>query len=332
MTVFTSEYVAAATRRWSATPESGQPLVARIAMDPDRQDDRDRIEAWVARVHSDDQSAIAARLQSKDHFLTAYGELMTAQVLMNAGFAPRYEPRLSANGRLLTPDWVMDGEPKVICDAFTAGCTEDRDGHETSLREIEDRLKKLPQKGMIRVEIADAAVFDAGERKRLVGEISAWLATCPGTGEYWNGDEMLVEMMVVGGNRLDIIVSDPIHQIVTPASVASNFDAKAKRYGCLELPLIVVAVKHPSAEIADDDVEDVVLGELAYVSRETIDGRIVGRTERLPGGVLELRPEISAAMWIYPYSLPPRVQTWANSAARHPLAPGLIEALATAAL
>jgi hypothetical protein len=119
-----------------------------------------------------------------------------------------------------------------------------------------------------------------------------------------------------------------MHHVVTPGSVAANFDLKAKRYGVLQLPLIVAAVKHPRAEIADIDVEDVLLGQLAYVSGETADGRIVGATRRLPGGVLSARPAISAALWIYPYSLPtPRVQVWVNVTAMYPLPPDLVEAL-----
>lgn len=276
---------------------------------------------------------MAARLQSKDHFITAYGELMTAQVLMNAGLTIRYEPNLMANGKPLTPDWVAEGSPTIICDAFTAGCADDRDSHETSLRDIEERLKRLPYPGMIRFEIADAATLDAGGRKRLVGEISSWLGTRPSAGDCWYRDDVLVEMMVVGGKRLDILVSDPMHQIVTPASVAENFESKAKRYGVLQHPLIVAAVKHPRAEIDDDDVEDVLLGQLAHVSGQTDDGRIVGATRRLPGGVLHARPEISAALWIYPYSLPtPRVQVWANDTARYPVSEDLIEALSKATL
>src|SRR5205085_11062466 len=110
---------------------------------------------------------------------TAYGELMTAQVLMNAGLAPRYEPILKANGNPITPDWVCDGNPALVCDAFTAGCAEDLDAHQTSLRDIEHRLKKLSHVAMIRIEIADAAPLDAGARKLLVGEISSWLSTHP---------------------------------------------------------------------------------------------------------------------------------------------------------
>lgn len=347
MTVFTPEYLTAMTNRWSATPENGQPLIVRIATDPDRDDDRERIEGWVDRLHPDDRSTMAARLQSKDHFITAYGELMTAQVLMSAGLAPRYEPTLKANGDPLTPDWVCDGTPALVCDAFTAGGAEDLDAHQTSLRDIEHRLKKLSHAATIRIEIADAAPLDAGARKRLVGEISRWLGTHPPAGQQfgqplaqhapealvWYGSDMLVEMIVVGGKRLDVIVSDPMHVVTTPASVAANFESKAKRYGVLQQPILVAAVKHPDAEIDDTDVEDVLLGQLVFVSGETIDGRIVEGTGRLPHGVLPARPEISAALWVDPYSFPePRVRVWANTHARYPLPSNLIEAISKAKL
>lgn len=186
---------------------------------------------------------------------------------------------------------------------------------------------------MIRIEIADASGLDARDRKLLVTEVASWLATGPIAGEKWYGSGMLVEMMVVGGRRLDLLVSDPIHLVETPASVADNFASKAKRYGVLQLPLIVAAVKHPRAEIDDIDVENVVLGKEVIVSGETADGRIVSGIRRQTDGVLATRPEISAALWIYPYSLPaPRVKVWPNPAAWLPLSQELTEALATATL
>lgn len=88
--MFTTEYVAGLTERWSAVSEGAQPIIARIALDPERIEDRARIEQWVARLHPQDRPTMAALLQKEDRFITAYGELVTAQVLMNAGLSLRY--------------------------------------------------------------------------------------------------------------------------------------------------------------------------------------------------------------------------------------------------
>jgi len=53
---------------------------------------------------------------------------------------------------------------------------------------------------------------------------------------------------------------------VCRASVAANFESKAKRCGVLQQPLIVVAVKHAEAETDDIDVGGVLIGQLADVS------------------------------------------------------------------
>jgi hypothetical protein len=134
--VFTPEFVSSVTKRWALVADSGRPLIAKIAVDDDRDDDRQRIERWTSRLHVDDRATMAKRLQSKDQFITAYGELMTAQVLMNAGLMVRYEREFRTGDQLLTPDW-SSATPSIICDSFTAGLRDDRDKHETSLREIE---------------------------------------------------------------------------------------------------------------------------------------------------------------------------------------------------
>src|SRR5205085_5235597 len=87
------------------------------------------------------------------------------------------------------------------------------------------------------------------------------------------------------------------HSWKTPSSLAENFHEKAKKYGGLEVPLIVAGVKHYRAETHVTEVEDVLFG-----------------------GVFDKRPELSAAPWVQPHSLPvPRVAFWANPKAARAL-------------
>jgi hypothetical protein len=329
--VFSQTYIAELQRRWSATPPNGRPLIARIALEDHRQDDRERIEKYIRRLHPDDVPKMTSLLRNQ--FETTYGELIVAQVMMNAGFSPRYEPAVRWAAGTLTPDWFMGGCSPWVCDAFTAGLTEDRNAHETSLREIEARLKAIRAPYTVKLEIVDATIFDSRSRKHFALEVQRWLETRPSVGDSIVLGDAQIEVTVLGGNHVDVITIEPMHIIVTPASLAKNFEAKAKRYAPLNRPVVAAAVKHFRAEIDTVDVEDVLLGTLAYVSAETPTGKIVGRTQRLNDGVFAQRLDLSGAIWINPYRLTqPVVRFWSNPAARWELPDGALKRLAVASL
>ncbi|MBV9493152.1 MAG: hypothetical protein JOZ54_02815, partial [Acidobacteria bacterium] len=124
-----------------------------------------------------------------------------------------------------------------------------------------------------------------------------------------------LEVLDIGGARVDVLTSEAVHIVETPAKLAENFEEKAKKYAPLGHPVLAAAVKHYRAEINVTDVEDILFGELAYVSRQTMSGEIIGRTERLPDGVFAAQPELSAAIWLEPYRLPqPLLAVWENPA------------------
>jgi hypothetical protein len=85
----------------------------RIALQDDRADDRDWIERYVSALHSEDQGRIAKQLRKKQlrnekQFITAYGELIVARLLISAGFLPRYERQIRTSSGVVTPDWSID--------------------------------------------------------------------------------------------------------------------------------------------------------------------------------------------------------------------------------
>lgn len=304
MHVFTPTYLHRLGARWSARAEQDWPLIARIALHDDRKDDRDRIEAYVSRLHIADQPKMVRNLQSEKQFITAYGELLIGELLANAGMTPRYEPELRTAAGICTPDWYLDGCDPIVLDVFTAGLQQQRDADETSLREIESRFAAVRAGYMISLEVENAASVDSRGRKDLVRRAAEWLSLPRRKGDTVRIGAAMLEVLFVGGTRLDVITTESIHIITTPAKLAENFEEKAKRYAPLGFPVIAGAVKHHRAEIKATDVEDVLFGQLAYVSRETVTGRIVGQTERLADGVFARRPELSAAIWMEPYRLP----------------------------
>jgi len=331
MTVFDPTYLSDLERRWRGRPEGDWPLVARIALQDFRANDRQVIERCVANLHPDDHPKMIRQLQNQ--IVTTYGELLAAQVLINAGFEPRYEPTLRTESGVLTPDWCIGGSEPFICDVFTAGLEKSHDMHETALREIEERLLAIPAPYFMAVEMANAAKIDAGGRKKLANEVASWLSTTPAVGEARSFGDMHVEILVIGGDHVDVMTREQMQIIQTPASIFENFDEKAKKYASVGQPLLVIAVKHHRANIDAIDVEDVVLGTSAYVSRETPSGKVVGRSERLHDGVFEKRPGLSAAMFIAPHKQPePEVRIWSNPLATSPLPVQTLERLAQAKL
>jgi hypothetical protein len=316
MVVFTSEYREGVARRWESRPEKDWPLVARIALQNDQADDRDRIEAYVAELDSADRPKLTRNLQSEKQFITTYGELLIGHVLAAAGLTPRYEPELRLSDGVCTPDWYIDGAGPIVCDVFTAGLPQRRDADETSLRDIEARLAVIPAGYMVSLEVENASSLDPRARKDLATAVQRWLASGVQKGDVTRIGSATLEVLHVGGRRLNIVTTESIHIVETPAKLAEKFEEKAKKYARLGLPVIGAAVKQYRAEINRVDVEDVLLGQLAYVSYEMSSGQIVGRTERLDNGVFAARPELSAAMWLEPYHLPqPVLGVWENSAA-----------------
>jgi hypothetical protein len=333
MHVFTPTYLHRLGARWSARAEQDWPLIARIALHDYRKDDRDRIEAYVSRLHIADQPKMVRNLQSEKQFITAYGELLIGELLANAGMTPRYEPELRTAAGIYTPDWYLDGCDPIVLDVFTAGLKQQRDADETSLREIESRFAAVRAGYMISLEVENAASLDSRGRKDLVRRAAEWLSLPRRKGDTVRIGAAMLEVLFVGGTRLDVITTESIHTITAPAMLAENFEEKAKRYAPLGFPVIAGAVKHHRAEIKATIVEDVLFGQLAYVSRETVTGRIVGQTERLPDGVFARRPELSAAIWMEPYRLPePLIRVWCNPLATRQVPPALVTRLTAATL
>ena len=333
MLVFTSDYVERLRERWKSRKERDWPLIVRIALQDRRQDDRDRIEAYVDRLHPDDHAKIIRSLQSEKQFGTAFGELIVGQLLGNVGLAPRYEPELVTAAGKRTPDWYVGGSFPFVCDVFTAGLPQERDADEKSLREIEARLSEIRAAYTVRLEVPSAGDLDAGGRRNVASRTAQWLATKPQKGESIVIGNAIVEVMLLGGVHVVVIPTEPMHVVETPTKLRENFEEKTKRYAPLGFPVIAAAVKHPLAETDAIEVEDVLLGQIAIVSRETTSGRIVSRTERLPNGIFASRPELSAAVWIEPHHLPePVVQMWNNPAANKPIPENLLRLLTAATM
>ena len=128
-----------------------------------------------------------------------------------------------------------------------------RDAHETALRETVDRLSDGTLGCLIKIQMRNAVVTDAGDRKRIAAAVHAWIHSGPPLGSSRKFGPLLVELLSVGGDRVDVITVKPMHVIDKPSSIGENIDEKVRRYGGLGPALLVAAVKHHRAEIHGSD-------------------------------------------------------------------------------
>lgn len=326
MTVFTPDYISTLRDKWESRAEHEWPLIARIALLEDRCDDRALIEECVAQLDPADQPKITHNLRLPKQFLTTFGELLIGDILVRAGTFPRYELSLNASSGPRTPDWLIETPTRVVCDVFTAGQDEDRNAHETSLAELEARLKCIQRSYFLRLEVSNADELDAGDRKTIAIAVENWLSTNPPEGEIFAIGSATVEVMVRGGEQVTIVRTEAMHIVEAPANVAENFADKAKRYGQLELPLIVAAVKANLAELDEYDVKNVLFGREVIVAPRSGKSRLTRR----PDGIFHLRQQVSGAIWLEPFRIPPVLTAWENPEAVRPLPNGLLESILAA--
>lgn len=328
MTVFDTAVTDRLTRRWASQPERDWPTLVRVALLDHRAEDREMIEAYVDRLHPDDRARFVTNLLNEKQFLATLGELVVGEAFARAGERPRYEPEISTQSGVCTPDWLLVGPETIACDVFTAGLQRTIDADQTSLRELEERLTSIREPYVLKLEVDRASELTPRDRKHIALAVARWLSSRPAIATCRVFAAARFEVMSTGGNYVSVITADPMHIVETPSSVRRNFIEKAKKYGVLNVPLIVAAVKHNRAELESIDVENVLFGEEVYVSRSSG----VAGIARLPGGVFPTCPELSAAMWLEPFHLPPVIRLWRNSVAARPIAADLASRVAAVEL
>lgn len=302
--IFTPEFVANMRRKYDRFPEFQRPLVAKIATETYREDDRALVESWIARLDPSDVAKLAPLLRKPRHFLHTYGELAIAQLLLDAQCVVTYERRFKVGDQSLTPDWTIQyGEVTIICDVFTAGLLDDRGVVESATRQLIGRLSRIQQPFQVRLDIPHGFALPPAEQKLFCAAFNEWLRSDIGIGSIWRRNECRIEITGVSAEHVTVVATDAMHIVPPATSITENLREKAKKYGVLGLPLLLAAVKHPDAEADQEMFSDCVLGELVYRSVQLPDGSITGGTCHERGGAFDGRSELSAAYWLNPYSI-----------------------------
>lgn len=328
--VFDEAFVGEMNRRYGWLDLEQRPLVARVAAHEDWQADRECIEQAVSQLHPDDQVPITHRLRKQ--FISALGELVVSDDLRRVGCSIRYDHEYRIEGRKLTPDWTatFDGI-QFVCDAFTAGLSEGRDAFEDQAAALRSRLSRIEAPYTVQLEVTPDVDLSDGDRKRIVDEFAHDVRGMA-IGAGWKRSGCTIEILAPSAKGIEVISVDPVHIVPTPESIRQNIREKAKKYACLGLPILIVAVRHPRAEMNTIMFEDAVRGRLVHVSGNLTDGRFVDGNMRQRGGALQNRPELSATMWRDPYTrhVHKAVAVLENDKANRPLPKSLLEGLRTA--
>ncbi|HWJ41600.1 MAG TPA: hypothetical protein VNT29_10710, partial [Candidatus Limnocylindrales bacterium] len=258
------------------------------------------------------------------------GELHVGHDLLRTGCTIRYDDKYQVDGGLLTPDWtaVFDGKT-FVCDAFTAGLLDERKAFEDHVTALSARLSKIEAPYFVKVEVAAEAGFTEAERKRITQEFSNAVRRGMAMGTVWRDDGCTIEILGPTADHIEVMTLDPMHLVRTPVSISDTILEKSKKYAALGLPILVAAIPHPRAETNLVMFEDIIRGELIYKSIQMPDGRIIEGIARRTGGVLERRPELSAAMWRNPYTTHPEkaFAMFENDRVVHPLPRSFVERL-----
>lgn len=334
MTVFDKAYRDEVLARYSRLPERDWPLGAKVAALDPWEETRVWIEATTARLDSRDQPKITHLLRG-EQFLTTLGELVVGWMLFETGCAPRYEQRYETVSGPLSPDWSASHDGGCfVCDVFTAGLLEERASDTALFNSFTGRLQTINEPVLLELTIVPSTTMNPAQQKRLANDVAAWIRAGVQRGSEFASGGVRIRVLGDTSKHVLVIGFEPMHIVPTPESVRKTIKEKAKKYEVLGLPMLIAAVRHPSAEMDSLDFENAVAGNSVYRSVQLTDGRIVGGEVRESGGAFERRPELAAAMLVEPWGsytkLP--VHLFRNEASTRPLPESLLDGLGALAV
>lgn len=333
MTVFDEAYRDAILSRYAKRPERDWPLSAKVAALDAWEENRAWIEETVARLNPGDRPKIVHLL--KEQFLPTLGELVVGWMFLETDCNPRYEQTYQTESGQLTPDWALSHDgTEFVCDVFTAGLLDEREAYTSLVNSLTGRLQAITEPVLLEMTVPPATTMDPAQQKRFANDVAAWLRSGVSRDAELTIQGVRVRVLGDTSGHVLVIGFESMHIVPTPDSVRKTIKEKAKKYSALGLPMLIAAVRHPSAEMDPIDFENAVAGNEVYRSVLMADGRIVGGEVRESGGAFERRPELAAAMLVEPwgsYTKPP-VHLFRNEASTKPLPESLLNHLGSLAV
>jgi hypothetical protein len=275
MPVFDAESVDGLRQRYASTPAHLWPPVAQVALGTDGAF-RDRVEAMVARLDPADIADITTSLRNAD-FVDTLNEVLVAHVLFGAGVHPRYEQEYETDTGKLTPDWSVSPSSRTsafILDVFTLNPADDAEIRERMETDLQTRIAKINENVVLTMEVSDSTVFAPTFNKKAAHEVRQWLRTNPPVGSTFPVDDAQFTLGLrrqQGGTHLIA----PVHTFFADTSrFESTMKAKADKYACLQLPLVIAVVADFRTGLSFPDLDDVLArrADRLFTARPTVAG------------------------------------------------------------
>lgn len=182
--VFTPDFTERLRRKYSHLPEYDQPILCYVALDPEAEETRKRIETWLADIPPTPRlPLLVKRLQSPTKLQEAYHELVVFHLFRSLGHRIQYEMSLSDGVNAVTPDWCIlkaDGTPWFAVEVFTANPSDEERSNIERRRRFLDRLRAI--QGNVVLGIDELPGYQPPEKlksDKIASDLEVWLASTP---------------------------------------------------------------------------------------------------------------------------------------------------------
>ena len=251
MKVFEEEWVERLRQQYHVASRYTVPFIARFALDPLRQEERDKLEAWFQRLPEDERPDMLARLRSADsrqHF-GAYYELVAYEFLKAMGYSVDIHPKLDEG----KPDLVVTGKglsKPVIIDVATVFDEPSWEKEEQKLNQIVEKLDKIEHYFAIIVAVRSEYIPERLDYDRLSRYVRARLDSCHSQArltshefEYHDGELHLGFTAIPSEEKGPIVYSHGLPaRFIGTGQIASAIEKKIQRYRSAKergLPFVV---------------------------------------------------------------------------------------------
>jgi len=307
--VFTPDWVERQKQRYSNSPAHSRPHLYGLWVEERAQSLRDRIEAWVAPLTSEEQAEVIPRLRDGNQFQQAYNELAVGDSLRSRGLQLAYEPEL--NGQ--TPDWLVchaENNFRFILEILSSNPSEDRVSRDNEWDRFRLRLEALPGDALLYLQQPDpdddaemvSGAPTVARQKQIVRDVGRWLQSGPVEGAKFPVDGMTISYLGSGRPGMGVKCSPGIVAFwVDGEPLKEAIKEKASKYRTLtesmQVPLVVGVVPDFRTGRGMDEVSEAALGAI-----QTVMVRPAGEEEyrqhcyREANGLFSRYPNLSAVV------------------------------------
>ena len=176
MRVFETSWVKVLEKRYHSASKYTTPFIARLALDPVAESERNKIEEWFQTLPEQVKPDILGRLRDKSshqHF-SAYYELVLYQFFKRIGYSVDIHPKLKEG----EPDLLVTGknlEKPIIIEIATVFDTPDWEKEEQKFDLILEQLDKVEHYFFIMVSVYSEQIPERVDYEKLKQFVTGWL-------------------------------------------------------------------------------------------------------------------------------------------------------------